>query len=223
MKILKEELTGAILTGGQARRMQPLAADQPSGQAPIDKGLLKLKGQPLVAWQHKLLQPQVSEIIINANQNLAQYYPYGRVVPDDVDLPQEQGPMIGLLSIIRHSHTPWVVVVPVDSPFLPGDFVAQLVRARAQQPDRWVFYSRADRDYPLCVLLHTRVADSLTEYVLSDGRRVMPWLRALSAVAVDFGAQAASYFTNINTPQDLADAEHLADRHLGGIDLVQPD
>lgn len=205
--ITKTDLTGAILAGGQARRMQSLAED-----ATIDKGLLNLGGAPLVAWQYQQLAPWVDTLIINANQNLEAYRPYGHVVPDDDDLPPAQGPLIGLLSILRHSPTPWVVVIPVDSPFLPSDLIEQLVRAQSRQPERQVFYCRADRDYPLCLLVHVDVAPSLAEYVLADGRRVMPWLEQVAAVAVDFGARASEHFTNINTPQDLERAQTLARR-----------
>lgn len=208
--ISKTELTGAILAGGQARRMQSLAEG-----SVIDKGLLELGGEPLVAWQYRQLMPWVDALIINANQNLEAYRPYGRIVPDDDDLPCAQGPMIGLLSILRHSPSPWVVVIPVDSPFLPADLIEQLLRAQSQQPERQVFYCRADRDYPLCLLLHVDVAPSLADYVLAGGRRVMPWLEKVGAVAVDFGPQASEHFTNINTPEDLQRAQALARRTRG--------
>src|SRR5690625_5805796 len=56
----------------------------------IDKGLLALKGRPLVAWQRACLKPWVSEIIINANQNHDHYTAFGRVVQDDADLPADR-------------------------------------------------------------------------------------------------------------------------------------
>jgi len=217
----KSQLTGAILAGGQARRMQSLAQQSGQGQKQneaIDKGLVHLAGRPLVAWQQELLQPAVNELIINANQNLERYAAYGRVVPDDDDLPAGQGPLIGLLSVLRHSRTPWVVAVPVDSPFLPADFIDRLGQAQQQHPACRLFYCRAERDYPLCLLAHVEAASGLADYIQAQGRRVMPWLGQYEAVAVEFGPQAAAAFTNINTPRDLEDAAHLLAGQHGGQD-----
>lgn len=169
----------------------------------IDKGLLPLSGRPLVAWQQAILQPWVQQIIVNTNRNAGQYAPFGQVLADDADLPADQGPLIGLLTLLRHSPTPWVVVVPVDSPFLPDDFVLRLLQAQQEQSGYAAYYCRAERDYPLCLLMHTQIQDDLAQYIASGQRRVVPWLQGIPARAIEFGAEATPWFTNINTPDDL--------------------
>jgi len=65
-------VTGIVLAGGQGRRM-----------GSVDKGLQLLHGRPMVAQVLARLAPQVSEIVINANQNLDVYAGFGyRVVID---------------------------------------------------------------------------------------------------------------------------------------------
>lgn len=202
-----QDLTGAILAGGQARRMQSLpVAQRPTAvqtDGSIDKGLLSLQGRPLVAWQRACLKPWVSEIIINANQNHDHYTAFGRVVQDDADLPAHQGPLVGVLSILRHSRTPWVVIVPVDSPFLPEDYVPKLLEAQSNGQGQLAYYCRAQRDYPLCLLIHRDTAKGLANYIQSGQRRVIPWLEQIPAGVVDFGASADEHFANINTPADF--------------------
>ncbi len=67
-------VTGMVLAGGQGRRM-----------GGVDKGLQPLHGKPMVAAVLARLAPQVEEILINANQNLADYARFGyRVVPDAI-------------------------------------------------------------------------------------------------------------------------------------------
>lgn len=210
--IEKADLTGAVLAGGQARRMQSIDLAQQEGAdrlgtVPIDKGLLLLHGRPLVAWQQALLRPWVEDIMINANRHQTIYAQYGRVVADDADLPAQQGPLIGLLTILRHSVTPWVVVVPVDSPFLPEDFVPRLLQAQAHEPGRLAYYCRAQRDYPLCLLIHREAAVSLAADIHRGQRRVIPWLTQQSAGVVDFGGHAEGYFANLNTPADFKAAQ----------------
>ncbi|HLS17469.1 MAG TPA: molybdenum cofactor guanylyltransferase MobA [Paenalcaligenes sp.] len=209
-----QDLTGAILAGGQARRMQSLSSQAASPLAaqaadqPIDKGLLLLQDRPLVAWQHQCLSPWVSEIIVNANQNDARYAQYGRVVADDADLPAQQGPLMGVLSILRHSRTPWVVIVPVDSPFLPKDYVPRLLSAQSEGQGQLAYYCRAERDYPLCLLIHRETAAGLADYIQNGQRRVIPWLEKIPAGVVEFGAHADEHFANINTPTDFEAARH---------------
>jgi molybdopterin-guanine dinucleotide biosynthesis protein A len=77
-------VTGLILAGGQGRRM-----------GGVDKGLQLLRGRPMVEWVLERLAPQVSEIIVNANQNIERYEEYGhRVVRDEIG--GFAGPLAGL-------------------------------------------------------------------------------------------------------------------------------
>ncbi|MGD8546878.1 MAG: NTP transferase domain-containing protein, partial [Thiohalophilus sp.] len=61
-----KEITGIILAGGLARRMQ--------GQ---DKGLLPYQGRPLIEHVSERLRPQVARICINTNRHLETYRAYG--------------------------------------------------------------------------------------------------------------------------------------------------
>ena len=70
-------VSGIVLAGGQGRRM-----------GGVDKGLQPLRGKPMIEWVLARLAPQVSEVIVNANQNIPSYEKYGhRVVPDEIWLP----------------------------------------------------------------------------------------------------------------------------------------
>jgi molybdopterin-guanine dinucleotide biosynthesis protein A len=67
-------VTGLVLAGGQGRRM-----------GGVDKGLQPLRGRPMIEWVLERLKPQVTEVVINANQNQAEYARYGcRVVADEI-------------------------------------------------------------------------------------------------------------------------------------------
>src|SRR5690554_286709 len=76
--------TGLILAGGQARRM-----------GNVDKGLQKLSNRPLIEWVLEALQPQVTELMINANRNLEDYHRYGYPVLSD-QLSGYHGPLAGI-------------------------------------------------------------------------------------------------------------------------------
>src|SRR5258708_22382944 len=107
-------VTGMVLAGGLGRRM-----------GGVDKGLQPLHGKPMVAEVLARLAPQVSEIVINANQNREAYAKFGhRVVADDIA--GFAGPLAGLHAGLKAAAHALVVTVPCDSPFLPADLVFRL-------------------------------------------------------------------------------------------------
>ena len=55
-------ITGLILAGGLARRMQ----GERSG---VDKGLVDFRGEAMIAHVVRRLAPQVQSLLINANRN----------------------------------------------------------------------------------------------------------------------------------------------------------
>src|SRR5215472_3526382 len=91
----------------------------------VDKGLQLLHGRPMTAAVLERLRPQVSEILINANQNLDQYACFGyRVIPDAIG--GFAGPLAGLHACLGEAKHELVQTVPCDSPFLPLDLVVRL-------------------------------------------------------------------------------------------------
>ena len=87
------DVSGIVLAGGQGRRM-----------GGVDKGLVLLRGKPMVAWVLGRLAPQVNEIIVNANQNVETYAGFGhRVVSDAVG--GFAGPLAGILAGV--APIPW--------------------------------------------------------------------------------------------------------------------
>src|SRR5699024_1958752 len=131
----------------------------------------------------------------------------GPVLADDHSMPTTARPVFAFLAALRHCGTSWPLCVPVDSPFLPAAFAPPLLQAQQQNDQALAFYCRADRDYPLCLLIHVQAQDTLGPYIAAGERRVMPWLHQLGALAVDFPPQQADAFMNINTPEDLRAAQ----------------
>ena len=84
------------------------------------------------------LQPQVGEMMINANRNLAAYESMGVPVWPDA-LPDYPGPLAGFLAGLERCETPYLVVVPCDTPLFPEDLVERLgggVRRRGRRDRR---------------------------------------------------------------------------------------
>ena len=191
----REAITGLVLAGGRGQRL-----------GGVDKGLQDWRGQPLVDHAIARLAPQVREVMISANRHAADYASRGaRVLADARD--DFPGPLAGVLAGLRAASTPWLAVVPCDSPRLPTDLVARLalgLDGRAGAVVQRDLGAAGMRLEPVCCLLSTSLADDLAGYLAEDGRKVQAWLsRHATPVRFDRLDDAAA-FTNINTPEDLA-------------------
>ena len=187
-------ITGLILAGGRGQRM-----------GGVDKGLQPWRGVALVDHALARLAPQVGEVMISANRNVALYATrVVRVLADESD--DFPGPLAGILAGLRAAATPWLAVVPCDSPQLPHDLVARLARGLGDAPGAVVQRDHgADglRLEPVCCLLSTALADDLARYLAEGGRKVEGWVaRHAAPVLFDRGGDDAA-FANVNTPADL--------------------
>ena len=186
-----DSVSGIVLAGGQGRRM-----------GGVDKGLVPLRGKPMVAWVLERLAPQVDGILVNANQNAEAYAAFGHpVVPDAIG--GFAGPLAGLHAGLSAASTPLVVTVPCDSPFLPLDLVARLRKALG---DNDLAVARTgDQPHPVFSLVRRAVRAHLESYLAGGGRKIDAWYATLKVVEVPFDDEAGA-FRNINTREEMKDA-----------------
>jgi molybdopterin-guanine dinucleotide biosynthesis protein A len=165
----------------------------------VDKGLQLMRGKPMVDWVLARLAPQVSEIIVNANQNIEAYESYGhRVVRDEIG--GFAGPLAGLHAGLKAAAYALVVTVPCDSPFLPEDLVERL-SASLQNKDLAVAKT-GEQPHPVFALMKRQVRESLEAFLAAGGRKIDAWYAALEVVEVSFDDEADA-FRNINTLEEL--------------------
>lgn len=187
-------ITGLILAGGLGRRM-----------GGVDKGLQPLRGRPLVAWVLDRLRPQVTEVLINANQNQAEYARLGcRVIGDEIG--GFAGPLAGLHAGLKANVHPFLVTVPCDSPFLPADLVRRLHAALVANHADLAVAKTGDQPHPVFSLVRESLASHLTAFLESGGRKIDAWYASLKVVEVAFDDEAEA-FSNINTRAELEAAE----------------
>ena len=182
------KVSGIVLAGGQGRRM-----------GGVDKGLQPLRGKPMIEWVLGRLEPQVAEIIVNANQNLEIYEKYRhRVVPDEIT--GFAGPLAGLHAALKAVSQPMAVTVPCDSPFLPDDLVARLHDCIGTND--LAVAKTGDQPHPVFALMRRQARESLEAFLAAGGRKIDAWYAALKVVEVSFDDEADA-FRNINTLEEL--------------------
>ncbi len=184
-----DEVTGLILAGGQGRRM--------GGR---DKGLEPFGAARLVEHARRCLEGRVAEVLINANRHLEEY----RALGDRVICDREggyQGPLMGIWSGLEASTTPWVLVVPCDSPALPDDLVERLM-AGIGGADIAVAHD-GEREHPVVALIRRELAPDLAVALQEGERKIDRWYARHACRRVDFSDCPAA-FANLNTDDDKA-------------------
>ena len=181
-------VTGVVLAGGLGRRM-----------GGVDKGLQDLRGKPMVQWVLERFAPQVSELVINANQNRERYAAFGyQVVADDIA--GFAGPLAGLHAGLKAASHELVATVPCDSPFLPADLVARLDRSLGAND--LAVAKTGEQPHPVFVLTRRGIVQNLATFLASGGRKIDAWYASLRVVEVSFDDEADA-FRNINTREEL--------------------
>jgi len=185
-------LAGLVLAGGSGTRF-----------GGVDKALLELCGQPLIAHLLSRLRPQVADIAISANGDPARFHDDHLPVLADGAL-AGRGPLAGVaagLAWAAAAGAEALLTVPVDTPFIPRDLAARLSPAPSVAVWR-------ERQHHLVTLWPVTALPVLQTYLAAPGdHRVRDALALIQARPVRF-TTPTDPFLNINTPADLEAAAH---------------
>ena len=203
---LPNGVVGVLLAGGRSSRM-----------GGGDKCLRMLGDRPILARIIDRLRPQVSDIIINANEDAARFAAFDLPVVADTVVGYA-GPLAGVHAGIEWLKTnspdmSHVVTVATDTPFFPADLVRRFLAAARDEPAFCVAQSEAGT-HPVIGLWPVTLAAALKASLEGGERKVGAWTKDHGAVPVFFppvevGGQGIDPFFNINAPEDLARAEAL--------------
>jgi molybdopterin-guanine dinucleotide biosynthesis protein A len=189
-----------ILAGGLARRM-----------GGGDKSLRLLAGRPILRHMIERLQPQVAALALNANGDQSRFADFGvPVIADPVA--DNPGPLAGILAGMlwaQGAGATHVLTMPGDTPFIPDDLVARLDTARVQSDADIAVAESGGIAHPVIVLWPVGLAAPLQTALDGGMRRVWDFLDRYRIARVPFGADGFDPFFNINTPEDLVEAERL--------------
>ncbi len=197
------ETVGVLLAGGRARRL-----------GGGDKCLLTLAGRPMLSRIIERVGPQVATVVLNANGDPARFSAFGLpVIADVVD--GQAGPLAGVLSgmLWAKANVPasiWLVSIATDVPFVPLDLVARL-RAAAERDGAPIACAASNRrTHPVMALWSLSLADALRHALIEEGvRKVDAWTARYRVATVEFTADPVDPFFNVNSPEDLDEAQRL--------------
>ncbi len=196
-----------VLAGGLAHRME--------GRA---KPLLRLGGRRLIDLVVEKARAQCGAVALNlhdgAPETVAPFADLGLAVAVDA-APGRLGPLAGVLggldfAAARQPGAEFVLSLPCDSPFLPDDLAARLLEAARETKSGLACAASGGRIHHVVALWPLGLRQDLRRALLERRvRAVGEFQRGYDLAAVEWPAAARDPFFNINTPDDLAQAEIL--------------
>ena len=185
-------IVGVVLAGGASRRM--------GGR---DKAAIELDGETLLKRAVRRLRPQVDRTVVNAPPG-AWRDAAVPLVPDD--LPDQPGPLAGLLAAMaRADEEDRIVTVAVDTPFFPEDLVSRLLTHQGI-----AFAGSGGRVHPVFGIWPACLCSDLRAFLEGGERKILAFADRHGFSTVEFETDPSDPFFNVNTPDDLAEAQRLA-------------
>ena len=203
-------VVGILLAGGKSSRM-----------GGGDKCLRPLGGRPILAHIIERLKPQVSDMIINANEDASRFAGFGLPVVSD-SITGYAGPLAGVHAGLawikrRRPDSAYGVTVATDTPFFPADLVPRFL-AEVRDPPALLVARSAEGVHPVIALWPIALAADIEDALKHGLHKVGGFTEQHGAIEVPFpparigGAEIDPFF-NINRPEDLAAAEALMREH----------
>jgi molybdopterin-guanine dinucleotide biosynthesis protein A len=195
------EMVGVVIAGGKGLRLGG------------DKPLHAFGGATLLETVIERMKPQVEDLAVNVpSVALSQYRARlgsGFELLSDHE-PGDIGPLAGILAGLDWAErrgASWLATFPSDTPFLPRNLVARLLASsRSSGP---VAAHDGDQLHGLCAVWPVRLRQALQDAVRNEK------LRSLHRAIARLGGAECAFeggavdFMNVNTPEDLREAERI--------------
>jgi molybdopterin-guanine dinucleotide biosynthesis protein A len=198
---------GLVLAGGLARRM-----------GGGDKALLTVGGRTILERVLARLRPACTELLLNANGDPARFSGFGLPVVVD-SVPDFAGPLAGILAGLDWAaeHAPdvaYVVSTPGDCPFLPADIVTRLHAARHSMNLPLACARSGEWRHPVVGLWRVDLREDLRKALLDEGlHKIEIWTARHGVAIAGWPTEPVDPFFNVNTPDDAATADRIAEQH----------
>lgn len=203
-------LTVVIQAGGESRRM---------GQ---DKALVPFLGKAMIERVIERVHLLADEVLVTTNRPEA--YAYLRL-PLYPDLVQGRGALGGLYTALSAANQPLAAVVACDMPFVNPDLLAYERDILLQKQYDAVIPLSSGFAEPFHALYRPESClPAIQAAIQADLWRVDAWFGDISLRLVS-EEESAAYdphhlaFRNINTPEELAQAEDIARKLSAGLDF----
>ena len=183
-----EEVTGAILIGGQSRRL---------GR---DKVLLHYEGKPLAVHLHQLLENLFPETVLIGHPRPELEAIGLTCIPDTIP---DMGVLGGIYTALSAAATPHVFIAGADMPFITPTLISTILSHRNLAD---AVIPRGPRGLePLCAVYSQACAGTIKKCLERNELKIIKALDGLKVLSPEIGQKDSKRdpFININCPEDL--------------------
>ena len=194
----ENNILGVVLAGGKSKRF---------GQ---DKNDVKLGNKTLLDHTLHKIKSKFNKIIIVSNKNLEKEY---TIVKDCID--GQLGPLVGVLSAMKwikknNFSYSWVATFPCDTPFFNISIIEEFKKISKLNDNLLYFIKSKERRHNIFGLWSLKLIETLEKDIVKNNfRKVEEWANKIGVKTIDVPNDHIDQFFNINTKDDLIEAEKI--------------
>ncbi len=198
----EHNILGVILAGGKSSRFGS------------NKSLSNLSNSKLIEHVINKINKYFTEILIISNDSkLILDYPNIKIIKDCKE--GYLGPLVGVLSAMKwiaNNNRPykWVMTFPCDTPFFYTSVIDKFIKASKNDDGLLYFAKSKERRHNIFGLWSLKLINILEEDIIKNNyRKVEDWGNKIGVKTIDIPFDNIDPFFNINTKEDLAEAEKI--------------
>ena len=195
-------ILAVILAGGKSKRF---------GE---DKNQAKLGTKSLLEHAIERVREKFQKILIISNKNpKIKKMDYIEIIPDCIE--GNLGPLVGVLSAMKwvkekKKNYKWIATFPSDTPFFDNSIIKKYYEKIKNNKSSLYFIKSNEKRHNIFGLWSVELMDILEEdLVKKNFRKVEEWSNKIGVKTINVKTNKFDSFLNINTKEDLTNAEKI--------------
>ena len=192
----EHNIVGAILAGGQSKRMGK------------DKLFLELNNKKLIQYTIDKVKKYLKKVIIITNQD-NEFFTKNNLITVKDCIDGQLGPLVGILTAMKWAKEnlnkcSWIATFPCDTPFFPESIIKTFIKESGKKESLIFCANSHGRKHNIFGLWSIDLYDKLKDDLINKKiRKVQDWTEANNIKNLEFNFKDYDPFFNINTKEDL--------------------
>jgi len=199
----EDNILGAILAGGQSKRMGK------------DKLFIEFNNTKLIEHTIDKVKKYLKKVIIVTNQD-NEFFSKNNLTTVKDCVEGQLGPLVGILTAMKWakenlSQCSWIATFPCDTPFFPESIIESFIEESEKKESLILCASSHGRKHNIFGLWSLDLYEKLKDDLINKKvRKVQDWTEKNKIKNLEFKFKDYDPFFNINTEEDLEFAKKLS-------------